>query len=233
LAVATVVKYELNDKTVRWRVRYRDANNKSASQSSFVTESAAKVFAAELTMAKATGAALDRRSQKRPAGVYIEQHVGRTAGLSPSTVANRKSVAKNHVLPFWGDVAPPKATRVQVTDWVETMYQGGVGPDTIKKAHGILLASFALAMDKRAISSNPATGVRLPKPTESSNTYLTHQEVLELADAIDPRSRTLVGLLAYSGLRFGELAALRVGRVNMSVCDQLFVGRFGSGILPS
>ncbi|GAA1213863.1 hypothetical protein GCM10009655_11460 [Rhodoglobus aureus] len=46
--------------------------------------------------------------------------------------------------------------------------------------------------------------------------YLTHQKIIEFADARDPRFRTLVGLLAYSGLRFGELTALRVGKVNPS-----------------
>lgn len=208
--------YELENGQQRWPVRYRDANNRTASQSGFITVSAAKTFAAELTMATATESAFDRGSQRQLTSIYIDQRVGRTLGLSLTTVANRRSIGKNHVSPVWGRIALDKVNRKSVTDWVEAMHQGGTGPDTIQKAHGILLASSALAMDDRAIGSNPATGVRLPRPMDSANTYLTHQEVIELADAIDPSSRTLIGLLAYSGLRFGELTALRVGKVNMS-----------------
>jgi integrase len=229
LAVATVVKYELNDKTVRWRVRYRDANNRSASQSGFLTGEAAKVFAAELTMAKAAGTALNRGSRKKSIGVYIDQHMSHTVRLSPSTIANRKSISINHVLPVWGGVPLMKVTKKGVTDWVETMHQDGIGPETIRKAHGILLASFAIAMDDRAIGSNPASGVKVPRPQKPTNTYLTHQEVIELADAIDPRSRALIGLLAYSGLRFGEITALRVGKVNM-VTRRLTIDRAATSV---
>jgi integrase len=213
--MSTIQKYDIAKNRSRWRVRYRDVNNKSTSKSGFLTEKAANGFAAALTTAKVSGSELDRGAQKKSAGVYIEQHVARTVDLSPATIANRKSVAKNHVLPVWGGVTLTKVTRKRVNDWVEKMHQGGTGPDTIQKAHGILLASFALAMDDRAIGSNPASGVRVPKSAKPTNTYLTHEEVVELADAIDPRSRTLVGLLSYSGLRFGEITALRVGKVNI------------------
>tara|TARA_R110002051_G_scaffold60546_7_gene110846 strand:- start:29090 stop:30328 length:1239 start_codon:yes stop_codon:yes gene_type:complete len=214
-SVSSLVKYTVGKGETRWRVRYRDISNKSASKGGFTTEKAAKKFAADLTLAKATGTELDRGSQKQLAGVYIEQHINRTVGLSLTTIANRKSVGKNHVLPVWGRVPLERITRKGVRDWVETMHQAGHGAGIIQKSHGILLASFALAMDDRAIGMNPASGVKVPRAIESANTYLTHAEVIELADAVDPRSRTLVGLLAYTGLRFGELSALRVGKVNL------------------
>ena len=45
--------------------------------------------------------------------------------------------------------------------------------------------------------------------------FLTPAEVARLADAIGPRYRALVLLAAYGGLRIGELAGLRRGRVNL------------------
>ena len=45
--------------------------------------------------------------------------------------------------------------------------------------------------------------------------FLTPAEVARLADAISPRYRALVLLAAYGGLRIGELAGLRRGRVNL------------------
>jgi len=45
--------------------------------------------------------------------------------------------------------------------------------------------------------------------------YLTHGQVDELAVACEPDG-TLVRVLAYTGIRWGEAAALRVGRVDLT-----------------
>lgn len=45
--------------------------------------------------------------------------------------------------------------------------------------------------------------------------FLTPAEIIALADAIRPLYRTLVLVGAYGGLRIGELAGLRRGRVDL------------------
>ena len=45
--------------------------------------------------------------------------------------------------------------------------------------------------------------------------FATVAEVAALADAIPPRFRALVMVAAYTGLRWGELAGLRVKRVDL------------------
>ena len=62
---------------------------------------------------------------------------------------------------------------------------------------------------------NPADKVHLPRVENSSKRFLTHAQVANLARAAGGDA-VVVRVLAYSGLRFGELAALRVGRVDMS-----------------
>ena len=44
--------------------------------------------------------------------------------------------------------------------------------------------------------------------------YLSHEEVHQLAEACSPY-RLVVLFLAYTGVRFGEMAALRVGRLDL------------------
>ena len=77
---------------------------------------------------------------------------------------------------------------------------------------------------------NPATGVNLPRVVMEERRYLTHEQVELLARACaspadlskhrrrDEREndayRLVVLFLAYTGVRFGELAALRVGRLD-------------------
>jgi integrase len=56
--------------------------------------------------------------------------------------------------------------------------------------------------------------VRLPKRKHADRGYLTHAQVAALADAVD-RNATVVRFLAYTGLRWGEMAALRVQDFDM------------------
>jgi integrase len=76
---------------------------------------------------------------------------------------------------------------------------------------------------------NPARGVKLPVRPEAEHVYLTYEQIEMLADAAgNPQTkynrptagaavnRALILLLAYTGLRWGEAAALRVGRVDLA-----------------
>ena len=56
--------------------------------------------------------------------------------------------------------------------------------------------------------------MRLPKRKHADRGYLTHAQVAALADAVD-RNATVVRFLAYTGLRWGEMAALRVQDFDM------------------
>ncbi|MGO9031104.1 site-specific integrase, partial [Mycobacterium sp.] len=57
-------------------------------------------------------------------------------------------------------------------------------------------------------------GVRLPKRQHADRGYLSHVQVAALAVAVD-RQGEVVRFLAYTGLRWGEMAALRVQDFDM------------------
>jgi integrase len=57
----------------------------------------------------------------------------------------------------------------------------------------------------RGAASEPATEMR----------FATVAQVAELAEAMPPRFKALVLVAAYTGLRWGELAGLRVKRVDL------------------
>jgi integrase len=61
---------------------------------------------------------------------------------------------------------------------------------------------------------NPCAGVKLPKRQHPDRGYLTHAQVAALAGTVK-RHREVVRFLAYTGLRWGEMAALRVQDVDM------------------
>lgn len=81
------------------------------------------------------------------------------------------------------------------------------------RAHGILLAILEDGVRDRRILANPAADVDLPRKAPAPRHYLTHEQVEVLARAADGRG-TIMRTLAYTGIRWGELVALRVRHVN-------------------
>ena len=69
-------------------------------------------------------------------------------------------------------------------------------------------------MEDSRIPRNPCYGVRLPKREHPDRGYLSHQQVVALASAVE-RQGEVVRFLAYTGLRWGEMAALRVQDFDM------------------
>jgi integrase len=71
-----------------------------------------------------------------------------------------------------------------------------------------------IAVRDRRLPSNPARGVNLPRKKSKERHYLSHTQVQLLAD--ESRSNgTLVLLLAYTGVRWGEAVGLKVSNVDM------------------
>lgn len=70
-------------------------------------------------------------------------------------------------------------------------------------------ASLDVAVRDRRIPVNLARGARLPRNIARAHRYLSHQQVHNLA-AASGKHEALVLLLSYTGLRWGEVIALRV-----------------------
>ena len=84
----------------------------------------------------------------------------------------------------------------------------------VKRAHYVLSRILADAIRDNLIAKNPAAGVKLPRTSRKRPVYLTHQQVAALA-AASGEYEGLVLLLAYSGLRWGEVVGLRVHDLDM------------------
>ena len=80
------------------------------------------------------------------------------------------------------------------------------------------------------LSRNPAQGVKLPKAATPAKRFLTHQQLQAVGAGESGRYRMAVLVLGYCGLRFGELAALRVQDIDLlrgRISVELAGGRSG------
>jgi integrase len=88
-------------------------------------------------------------------------------------------------------------------------------PASVRKIHRVLSLVLAWAVKDGRLVRNPAADVTLPRPQEEEQLFLTHEQLDELAERCGPAWRRMVLFLGYTGLRWGEMAALRVGRLDL------------------
>ena len=71
------------------------------------------------------------------------------------------------------------------------------------------------AVRDRRIGSSPADGIRLPKPRRGNMRLLGPADVRRLEEVMPSRYRSMVTVAAYTGLRFGELAGLKIHNIDL------------------
>lgn len=79
---------------------------------------------------------------------------------------------------------------------------------SVAHAHTVLAGILDDAVADRRLAANPARRVKLPRKTPKARNYLTATQASALAD--ESKHPDIVLLLATIGLRWGEMAALRV-----------------------
>lgn len=114
------------------------------------------------------------------------------------------------MLPEFGDVQVARIDRPMIRRFLAELIVKGKGPGTVKNALNVIKPVLNVAVEAGALRSNPARGISGPRSQKQEMQFLSAEQVEQLADAIDPRHRTLVVTAAYTGLRAGELVALRV-----------------------
>jgi integrase len=83
----------------------------------------------------------------------------------------------------------------------------------MRKVHRVLSLLLKTAVKDGRLGRNPADDIKLARVVAAERRYLTHDQVHDLADACGP-DRIVVMFLAYTRSRFGEMAALRVSRLD-------------------
>ena len=90
-----------------------------------------------------------------------------------------------------------------------------LAPATIHRVVQLLNKCVNAAVEDRLIQHNPVAKLPLPRIERREMRFLTAEELLRLADAIEPRYRAFVLLGGFGGLRLGEMLGLRWGRVDL------------------
>ena len=127
-----------------------------------------------------------------------------------STQKNHRHIADKHLTPQFGDRQISDVNRKEVQAYVAHLAQTGYAPKTIDHIHDVLSAVLRTAVKWGHLQDNPARDVDMPTlRTIRPKWVLTTGQAAQLLEALPPLGRTMVGLAMLSGLRRGELFALR------------------------
>src|SRR5512132_2114240 len=199
---------------LRWRVRYRDPAGRERAKS-FARKRDAERFLQHAEADKLRGHWVDPRQGRTTVGELAERWYATTVTLKPKTREDYRSLLNNHVLPTFGDRAVASLDTLAVRGWLAGLVSGGLSSSRAKHAYYVLYAVLEAAIQAGALVRNPAAGVRAPRSHSREMHFLSAAEVERLAEAIVPPYGVLVRLAAYTGLRAGEIAALRVKRLDL------------------
>jgi integrase len=211
--MASIEKRTRNGKA-SYRARYRDPAGRQRNKT-FRRKVDAEKYLALIEAAKLRGTWTDPAHGRITLAEWLEVWWGSAADLRPSTKARDHAYLDSLVLPRFGTTPLAAITQPDVQAWVTDLTARGFAPATVVKAYQLLGRTLTAAVNADMIARSPCRAIRLPKIEREEMRFLTPAEVARLADAIGPRYRALVLVGAYGGLRIGELAGLRRGRVDL------------------
>lgn len=197
----------------RWRARYVDAEGREVAKG-FGRKVDAQKWLDAVTSTIVTGTYVAPGAGTVTVGAMHVQWLGTFGHLKATTMAARESAWATHVRDVWETKAVGEVQTSAIRAWVNDLAAQGSSAATIETALGVLRMILGLAVEDRRIPRNPCEGVKAPPRQHARRAYLTHQQVDELAVAM-ARDGLVVRFLAYTGLRYGEMAALTVADFDM------------------
>jgi integrase len=137
-----------------------------------------------------------------------------------------------HIVPFLGGKALGEISTGTVRSWRVTLAEEGRSEIRIAKAYKLLRAIMNTAADDERIKRNPCRIKGADQEYSPERPVATVLQVFALADEMPARFRALVLAAAFTGLRWGELIALR--RCDVDTGDKIVrvprrLAQLGSG----
>lgn len=214
--MATVSKYETARGT-RFRVRYRQPDGSQTDKRGFRTSKEAKAFGNDVEVKKLRGEYVSHTAGKITVATIGDERLrARKATIKPSSWNTEAGEWRNRVKPRWGDRTVSSIKPSEVSAWIGDMSGEGLSASVVSRAHGVLRGILQVAVADNQLAKNPAANLPLPKKVPKPRNYLSHEQVDELAkQCLTDEKQLLVRFLCYTGLRWGEVAGLRVRYVDM------------------
>lgn len=201
------------DGTTKWQARYSDPTDMRGIrriEKTFRTKRDAERWLTEQQAAILKGEHSDPRRADRPFSEAVDAwRETRKPTLAPSSADRYETVLRKYLLEEFESVPLSAMTREVMKRYFARLQRDGMTAGTTRKVQTVMSSVLSEAVELGILRVNPAVRMKLPSPPRRDMTVLTAEEVRTLAEAIDPHYKVLIYTAAYTGLRAGELWALR------------------------
>lgn len=149
-----------------------------------------------------------------------------------STQHGYRNVLNTHVLPRWRDWRLRDIERLAIQQWVAEKFRQQCGWQTVRNAWVLLSSILETAVEYGFLSMNPARGVKFPqKGLKKKPAMIAGDSLARLLQQLEEPHRTMVCLIAATGLRIGELLAVKWHALDLdigtlAVRESVFEGHF-------
>ncbi len=209
------------EKAGKWYLRFKDAEGRWRDKATHArTKTEARRIAGELERkAERERLGLEPRTYADGGGALTVEEVVRwycDAYLKdrPSYEPTLRAL-RLHIAPEIGHLLVGELTIARIETWLQGKAQA-LGPQSLNHLRGYLVRAFNKARKAgKWAGENPALLVDTRRVPRRQYDYLRAEEVPRLLAALSPDLRPLFGVAIYTGLRKGELLALRKEDVDL------------------
>jgi integrase len=179
----------------------------------FARRKDADAFAATMEADSLRGIAVDPRTGRLTVNELAREWLGGNPAKRPDTWATDEYHLRVHILPVLGARRMDSVTPAHIQD-VANQLATHLAPRTVRRALGVVRAMFAHAVVTDMLGRSPYRGIKLPRVDPIRRRIPTVAQLVALIRAIPERYQPMIYCAVVLGLRFSEVAALRVGEID-------------------
>ncbi|HVE45335.1 MAG TPA: tyrosine-type recombinase/integrase [Acidimicrobiales bacterium] len=200
----------------RWQARYLDpAGLRRTAPTTFATKAEALRWLSAAQTDMARGGWQDPQLGDVAFREWAERFLASRVDLKPKTLSDYESLLHARILPKFAEWPIGRIRPMDVQDWIAAMTADGLSASRVRQGAHLLGSILSAAVNEGMIPTNPAQQARLPRLPRREMEFYDAEQVERLASAAASPYGTLIHVLAYGGLRFGEAAALRRGACDL------------------
>jgi integrase len=200
-------------KQIVYDVHLRDRNSRMY-QRTFAAKEDAKRFEADEIARRASGTWTDLRHAKLTVTQLGERWLASNPAKRSGTRARDRSILDRHITPALGSRAIGSVAQPDIQSLVNAWAACGAAR-TVKRQYDVLRATFRYAVDADFLSRSPCRDIKLPESKPVRRRMPTTEQLTRLADELGPSAGMMMWTAVLTGLRWGEVAGLRVGSVDL------------------
>jgi len=166
--------------------------------------------------------------------VRVEWRPNAMLALKKSTVKYYGFQLERHIIPALGSCSLYEISRTQIEAVLSDLRQKGHASGTLRGVRATFSTVLRAAVERGYLDKNPAHGIRIRSTgSRIEHRFYSPAQVRQLLPELTEPCRTVVQLAALTGLRIGEILALRWKRVDLlrgtiEVAETYSDGEFGT-----